>query len=494
MPEASETSTKSNHKTMPTSIPDDLQSDIRQKQRTAIPTQIIPSNVSLEQEFRPVDVSKLKKIPAEHTQGTGVALGVFEQLVHGVLYIFWQLKRQVDLVSYLVERICAWRKPLEDEKDEINILSRHSDGLEFFQDFYAAFLAIIIQLCRQFKELTLLGSDKLPKLDKSKAVTTVFVETSSSTTIGLPSSSDPATLGKESKSLLWIFAASSEVIVSTLVIWSLLVAVRRRDDGILSLLLSTIGWGCIFFSRLFIFSLTYSEFGPLLTLTFLFIHVIGMTAWIYRIAKDSHNEKEHERQDKQWNDLELECRDKQTATPNETKPIPNNNPTDYWTNAEHASLLSQIFFLFAIPSLFYWPFMFNLKLNYRPYKYMALILTENFSLIMSLILFANIERSTTVNNGFLSQTTMTASFNILNVLVPVAVASIVGFTFLCLYLLCKPSLTEYFAHADSLFNESKQSGIYYEFCSRVFKMPDFDSHRFRRLMRQEEEVVSIETL
>lgn len=516
------------------SIPDDVQEKIGNSTRTAIPTEIIPTSIGSDlEEFKPV---RIKKLGVDRNKKTGIFLGAFEQMLHGLLYVFWLLKRQVDLVSYLVERICVWRRPLEEEKEEVNILSKHSDGLEFFQDFYSAFLAIIIQLARQFKEIHKIGKDDATMISHSEksVTTTVLVSTTSTNSVDLVSPQTSTVLkGQEPTllaSLIQKVAAmkiifSTEILISTLVIWSLLVAVRRRDDGIVSLFLSTIGWGCIFFSRLFLFSLFYAEFGPIITLFVISTHLLAITSWIYRIAIASHNNAETEFQSIQW-DAEMSLTTSQQQVDNlqsdqirkpETQnasdlsigiQVPvisaNNNQychneTDDWTNAEHASLISQIFFLFAIPSLFYWPFMFNLKLNYRPYKYMALMLTENFFLVMSLIVFTDIERSSTITGSVSTAnlmtstiqsrpTTLTTSFNILNVLIPVAVTSIVGFLFLSLYLCWKPSMTEYFAHADSVLNESKQSGIYYEFCSRVFKMPDLANHKFRRLMNQEKRV------
>lgn len=99
------------------------------------------SQISLKES---INIDKLGSIPDKET--TRIIIGASEQILHGILFIFWQLKRQVDVLGYLVERSCLWRKPKESEKEELGRMRTGSDGLEWFQDFYAAFLAILVQV------------------------------------------------------------------------------------------------------------------------------------------------------------------------------------------------------------------------------------------------------------------------------------------------------------------------------------------------------------
>lgn len=430
---------------------------------------------------------------------TRVIVGASEQLLHGVLFVFWQLKRQVDVMGYLVERSCLWRKPKEEEKEELARLRTGADGLEWFQDFYAAFLAILTQVYT-------LGIQWASTDGDIKATTNSALNafaSSGSADGGEPSISGAGRAiaqiglsGVGGKDLLIL----SELIVSSAAVFSLLIAVRRRDDGPLTLGLSMLGWGSIFASRIIIIALSFVHIGWKIMLPLIFLHIFGITGWIYKIAIDSHNDKKHESEEYKW-DLEMggggdekegEEDAEQAMTEIELGPdvsgrssnkidlekeqleeeIEQERPlvTNQWSCAEHVVLLAQVFTLFAIPSLFYWPIMFNLKTHARPFKYLVLIMSENFILIPAIWLTI----SSTATPGQWALLCAVGGF------------SIFGFVFVSLYICCKPDLTEYFARADELFNQAERCGIYFELCSRVFKMPDLSKHAFKRLMNQEE--------
>ena len=444
-----------------------------------------------------VKIDKLGNLSDKHT--ARVVIGASEQLLHGVLFVFWQLKRQVDVLGFLVERACLWRKPSEGEKYQVGRLRTGSDGLEWFQDFYAAFLAILAQVYTLAAHWLDEGDAVLTRLRPSSinAATGALDSGASSgggtgsdltsrilsNALGQQVLSNGASAGKD----LFIL---SEIIVSSAVVVSLLIAVRRRDDGVLTLLLSMLGWGAIFSSRIIIISMAFVHLGWKLTLALVVLHVLGITGWIYKIALDSHNDKPSERElEAKW-DNNIEIGPTQSVSASEVELNETNNPvssdsnsqpkagpddqagtaTGCWSIMEHIVLLAQILNLFAIPSLFYWPIMFNLKFHLRPYKYLVLILTQNFLLIPAI---------------WLSMTQQSTAGQ-LYLLGAVGAFSIVGFIFVSLYICCKPSLTEYFARADVLFNEAENCGIYYEFCSRIFKMPDLNKHSFKRLTNQAE--------
>lgn len=420
-----------------------------------------------------------------------VTIGASEQILHGILFVFWQLKRQVDVMGYLVERSCLWRKPKEQEKEELGRLRTGSDGLEWFQDFYAAFLAILAQVYTLGAHLS--SGDKTPLHTSSLH--------STSTGLGSIVSAEPpdGSISQTAKALSnainqQLLAGNtiagkdvlimSQLVVSSAVVFSLLVAVRRRDDGPLTLALSMIGWGSIFASRIIIIALAFVHIGWKIMLPLIALHVLGITSWIYKIAIDSHNGKSDESEESKWTTevsnvgwgVELEAAAAEVTSDNSKKESQNsNNVTSRWSALEHAILLSQILTLFALPSVFYWPIMFNLKLHYRPFKYLVLILSENFVLVAAV--WFTVSSTATIGQWYL--------------LGAVGGFSIMGFIFVSLYVCCKPSLTEYFARADELFNEAEKSGIYFEFCSRVFKMPDLGKHAFKRLMNQSEQVVEV---
>lgn len=428
-----------------------------------------------------VNIDKLGNLPDK--ENTRIVIGASEQLLHGLLYIFWQLKRQVDVLSYLVDRACLWRKPSEREKEELNRLQIGSDGLEWFQDFYAAFLAILTQLYTLGFNWSYVSGVR-PTSPVSNSTPIYLSSVAPGVSAGnerMTHSSPVFTTSDSSQKDTLIF---SELVISLLVISSLLVAVRRRDDGPLTLTLSTLGWGSLFASRIIIISLAFVHIGVKIMIGAILIHIIGMTLWIYKISLDSHNGKKDESDDWQWTiedgqpSREIEESVEMKTKRDEKDPNRVNNQlkaTDQWTVLEHMVLLTQILSLFAVPSLFYWPIMFNLKMHARPFKYLVLILSENFLLIPT-VWYA------------IADTSITWPWYLMII---VGASSISGFLFISMYICCKPSLTEYFARADQLFNEAERSGIYFEFCSRVFKMPDLSKNSFTRLLNQTQKTVDV---
>jgi hypothetical protein len=457
-----------------------------------------------------INVDKMNDIPDRETMR--VFSGACEQLLHGALFIFWQLKRQVDVMGYLVERACLWRKPAEREKDELNRLNCHRDGLEWFQDFYAAFLAILTQVYTLGLHWSATGDEDSTKRLSSSQLNAATSSLGSSEAAGGGGDNSISQSARAVSTLLSMQAIAgntlngkdvllmSELIVSSAVVVSLLICVRRRDDGPLTLGLSMIGWGSLFAARIIIIALAFVHIGWAIMLPLVVAHVICITAWIYSIALDSHNGRASELGDEaKWDEEAGAAIEPEQPNPDsvELKAAPTSGGADGqqresqpptsvskvasvtsgWSFMEHLVLLSQILSLFAIPSLFYWPIMFNLKLHLRPFKYLVLILMQNFLLITAIWFTISASGSATPGQLYL--------------LGAVGAFSIVGFLFVSFYVLCKPSLTEYFARADELFNEADKAGIYFEFCSRVFRMPDLSKGAFRRLMDQTEAMVEV---
>ena len=57
----------------------------------------------------------------------------------------WQIKRHLDLLYFSAQRICDFRKLNEDEENDLILMKRNANVLEFFQNFYAGFIQILLQ-------------------------------------------------------------------------------------------------------------------------------------------------------------------------------------------------------------------------------------------------------------------------------------------------------------------------------------------------------------
>ena len=71
---------------------------------------------------------------------------VFTLFVNGLLLIPWQIKRHLDGLYFSSQKLCSFRSVKSEEKETITELQRKAEILEFFEDFYAGFLQIILQL------------------------------------------------------------------------------------------------------------------------------------------------------------------------------------------------------------------------------------------------------------------------------------------------------------------------------------------------------------
>ena len=54
--------------------------------------------------------------------------------------------RHLDVLHFVSERICMCRSPKPEEQEDIQSMQRNAEVLEFFEDFYAGFLQILLQL------------------------------------------------------------------------------------------------------------------------------------------------------------------------------------------------------------------------------------------------------------------------------------------------------------------------------------------------------------
>jgi len=208
-----------------------------------------------------------------------------------------------------------------------------------------------------------------------------------------------------------------------------MIAVRRRDDGLLTGLLSFIGWLSLFISRVVVFTLIASFIGIYIVIFFL-IHALSMSIWIYSIAIESYR-------------LHLSTNQTQERT----------------TTRKRISVFIMVLVLFGLPSLLIWPIMFQLKENRRPLKFLFIITIENMALLGLWFVFQFNQNQT------LQQLTDTR-------VLLVVFGTLLADLFLTSYTICKPKYTDQVVLHEMRTNYSKSYGLYYAFSDIVFKLPN----------------------
>ena len=72
-----------------------------------------------------------------------------------------QCSPDLDVLHYTAQRVCQRRSPDPKEQDDMKSMERNAEILEFFEDFYAGFLQILLQLYIWFGTLDWVESHKL---------------------------------------------------------------------------------------------------------------------------------------------------------------------------------------------------------------------------------------------------------------------------------------------------------------------------------------------
>lgn len=351
------------------------------------------------------------------------------KMINGFLLFPWQIKRYLDVLHFAAQRVCLWRPPNGEEKMNLQSIQRTSETLEFFEDLYAGFLQILLQTYLFILAIMTSGEDE----------------------------------GKKQ-----LFRATT-LVSSGLSIISMLIAVRRRDDGPMTMVFSKLGWSTLFISRILCISLATSAVGSLVSLIVL-LHVAGVTWWVYKIAVDSHKL--------------TDTGPPQASSPSSIYPTAPPAGGDFNAVGDHSATqitrkpcftLLLVLLFFGIPSLLIWPMMFQLRQRKRPYIYLAIITLEN-ALLLTIWFFG-------------PKPLQGDSLSMLGITALVCTGS--GVLFLLLYLCCKPSGTDeqvlykirversldttgsakaFTGQANRSINATKY-GIYYEFCDLVFRLP-----------------------
>ncbi|RWS27165.1 hypothetical protein B4U80_07086 [Leptotrombidium deliense] len=338
------------------------------------------------------------------------AIDLSTRTVNGLLLIPWQIKRNciqhpfkqhqltcflrhaicsdrhLDVLYFSAQRVCFWRKPNVDEKNDMQQMERSAETLEFFEDFYAGFIQIVLQL------YIIIGSLQWKW------------------------------------NTVWIIG---QLVGSTLSILSLILAIRRRDDGPLTGVVSFFGWVLLIIARVFVLSMV-SSFFHFWTLLFCVFHAVLVTVWIYRIAIESHSRDASD-------------------TIHKSNAMPVN------TRRQRVTLWLLTFWFFGFPSLLYWPIMFQLKEHRRPEKFLVITFCENVLMLCIWLVFIG---------GFRNMNTFQSSLA-----ASVLVSTIVGVLFLSIYITCKPKYTDLLVLHEMKVENSHSYGIYYEFCDIVFRLP-----------------------
>lgn len=305
---------------------------------------------------------------------------ILTKIVSSFLLIFWQLKRHLDAIFYSVQNLFFIREARADEKEQLFLITRKAETLEFFEDFYAGFIQVAFQLY-----ILLNLRDK----NEQRNITII-----------------------------------KELIASGLAIFSMLVALRRRDDGWFTRGLSYLGWSAIFVSRSLVFALAMQIIGNWIFLICA-IHVLCYTIFVWKISRDALEED---------------------TTLSETQ------------RAKRKGFLNLIlvFFFFGLPSLVMWPYMFHLKQKGRPFIFLLVIFVENI-LLISLWFFIRTRK----------EVPSSLDYYLAHTIIP---ATLLGAIALSLYFYCKPSLVDQVVLYDMRYSDTDSYGMYFEFFDTVFNL------------------------
>lgn len=129
------------------------------------------------------------------------------------------------------------------------------------------------------------------------------------------------------------FIVIAQLVTSTLCVISFMYVTKRKDDGWLTGSISYVGWSLLMGSRVLLFCLIIFYIHYWLIL-FCVLHVVLFSIWVFNIAIESYAVSSSSAE----------------AT------------TDQFSSLrKRGSLALLVLFFFGIPSLLYWPIMFQLK-------------------------------------------------------------------------------------------------------------------------------------
>ncbi|GFS45627.1 XK-related protein, partial [Trichonephila inaurata madagascariensis] len=216
-------------------------------------------------------------------------------------------------------------------------------------------------------------------------------------------------------------ALTGEIIASGLTLLSMMAAVRRKDDGILTGFLSIFGWMSIMISRSVAISLATTVIHGWMILVCI-MHGVFISTWITSIAIKTYYEE---------------------------------SPSISFTGKRKVALFFVIFSVFGLPSLTYWPIMFELKKHKRPLIFLFVLLVENV-LFVALWMFFD-EKEVWAKHDYVLVFLSGGLY-------------ILGALFVLFYICCKPKYTDHVVYHDMKVRNADSFGMYFDFCDVAFKL------------------------
>ncbi|XP_077525545.1 uncharacterized protein LOC144136794 [Amblyomma americanum] len=314
------------------------------------------------------------------------ASDICTKLVNGLLLVPWQIKGHVEVLHFAAQRVCSCLSPSKGEMVRLRTLKRETFVLEFFEDFYAGFIQILLQL---YLVVLFLNADQ-----------------TSNALIG-------------------------QLVGSALSLWSLIKAVQRKDDGLLTGTLSFLGWLSVTAARGLALSLLTAVIHGWVVLACLG-HAVAMTAWIASFVRDTHQRQDSVRQDSRRDPSEQPLRSPCVTT-------------------------ILIFALFGLPSLIFWPIMFEFKLKRRVFLFVFVFIVENLLCFGAWQLWGS---HTTPHNYRVIVSALLLGL------------TVSGVFFIALYVCCKPEKTDLVVLQHIREDNANKYGIYFDFCKAIRILPD----------------------
>ncbi|KAM7307656.1 hypothetical protein ISCGN_011292 [Ixodes scapularis] len=74
------------------------------------------------------------------------ASDICTKVVNGMLLVPWQIKGHVEVLHFAAQRVCSCLGPTKAEQVRLRTLKRDTFVLEFFEDFYAGFVQVLLQV------------------------------------------------------------------------------------------------------------------------------------------------------------------------------------------------------------------------------------------------------------------------------------------------------------------------------------------------------------
>lgn len=315
------------------------------------------------------------------------ASDICTKLVNGLLLVPWQIKGHVEVLHFAAQRVCSCTSPTKKEMSRLRSLKRETFVLEFFEDFYAGFIQILLQL---YLVVLFINSDETSK------------------------------------------ALIGQLVGSALSLWSLIRAVQRKDDGLLTGSLSFLGWVSVTAARGLALALVTAVIHGWVVLACL-AHAVAMTAWISSFVRDTHRRQDSVRQDSGNGD-------------DPSRPL--RSP---WVT----TLI--IFALFGLPSLVFWPIMFDFKLKRRVFLFVFVFIVENLLCFGAWQLWGS--------DGTPHNYRVLVSALLLGL-------TAAGVFFIALYVCCKPEKSDLVVLQHIREDNANKYGIYFDFCKAIRILPD----------------------